>query len=668
MGHIPGRLPFSETLEPRRLLAFPLEIDPTFGGASGLAAPGVLDFTGAANQFCTFSFLAPLAGGKTLVGGVIQLSDGNDDVTFSGAQIVHLNADASLDTTFNCDGRSPIIPFNVVHDGLVQGDGKVVLVGQSRSGRAAAARFNADGSIDRTFGVRGVAELPLPAGAGSAEATAVTLAPGGKLLLAADALRPGLVIANHSGSWIELGRLTSAGKLDTSFDGDGVAIVNPVRSDTRETFSDVNDIAVSSSGRILFAGNVNFGGMMARYNANGSPDTTFNPGGKFVAMIYRDDNPLMAQFDHLNKILPRTDGKILVGGQGLFGDGAVARFNAGGSRDNSFGIGGAWHGIGFAVWDLAVDSGGGVLVLDDNYFLEFVPAVHRLTPSGALDVDFGYAQTDLGKPQHLALLSDGGVLVESDAGITRLLPRPRLALLPNGLLKVTGEENFNNVIRIARAGTTVTLTLNGVVTTYPRDKFKGFDVLTFSGHDTIDVTSDTIFHRTDDVGNVLRTSGGRDVVTLKNLDAFVESDGRLKVTAIGGSISVDDFGNDPVEATFTGSAPDTIFTGYGNDTIRCGSGSDKVSAGPGNDFVDLGDGRDTAFGGDGNDTILGGGWNDSIEGEDGNDALDGGAGDDILSGGGGSNILIGGAGADHLFTANPGDKHDKDPLDQLVGF
>ena len=106
--------------------------------------------------------IEPVAGGKFLVAGT------TDGFGF-GPTLARLNADGSHDTTFgNGDGIADDghgVP--VSHDGMLQGDGKLVIVGGG-SGVSGAAigvyRFNADGSGDAGFGADGLVTIPPPAG------------------------------------------------------------------------------------------------------------------------------------------------------------------------------------------------------------------------------------------------------------------------------------------------------------------------------------------------------------------------------------------------------------------------------------------------------------------------------------------------------------------------
>lgn len=93
------------------------------------------------------------ADGKILLGG----TSGNTAQFFS---VARLNSDGSYDTSFDGDGKVQI-PFSgsesFVESMAVQDDGKIILGGYTVGGAKdfALARINSNGSLDTTFGVNG---------------------------------------------------------------------------------------------------------------------------------------------------------------------------------------------------------------------------------------------------------------------------------------------------------------------------------------------------------------------------------------------------------------------------------------------------------------------------------------------------------------------------------
>jgi uncharacterized delta-60 repeat protein len=148
------------------------------------------------------------------------------------------------------------------------------------------------------------------------------------------------------GKLLVLGRLSIAryntdGSLDTSFGSGGTAPIVTLGNGLDE----MKSIALQPDGKIVVAGSTslptafNFDFMVARFNANGTPDTTFGTGGK-----------TLTEFDGLNDqakaVLIQPDGKIVVAGQAQFGnfvsadqDFAIVRYLADGTLEPTFGGG-----------------------------------------------------------------------------------------------------------------------------------------------------------------------------------------------------------------------------------------------------------------------------------------------------------------------------------------
>jgi uncharacterized delta-60 repeat protein len=91
--------------------------------------------------------------------------------------------------------------------------------------------------------------------------------------------------SGESATYFALARLNSNGELDTSFDGDGkqTTDMGPYWTDM------INSIAIQPDGKIIAAGYAEIigsgigGGGLARYNTNGSIDTSFGDNGKVLA-------------------------------------------------------------------------------------------------------------------------------------------------------------------------------------------------------------------------------------------------------------------------------------------------------------------------------------------------------------------------------------------------
>jgi uncharacterized delta-60 repeat protein len=219
--------------------------------------------------------------------------------------------------------------------------------------------------------------------------------------------------------------LAASAGLDTSFSGDGRQT-----TDFSAHWSDsINDIALQSDGKIVAAGYrynpANFNASttdfaLARYNANGSLDATFNGTGKRLTNI--------GKMDQIWDVAIQTDGKIVAAGitcdlSGVC-DIAVARYKPNGSLDTTF------NGTGAKVIEFGGDDNGtygGLAIQSDgriviggymtNGSAELDFAAYRLNPNGSLDTSFGgdgMASVDFGAGRNdtaLALALDGGKIV-----------------------------------------------------------------------------------------------------------------------------------------------------------------------------------------------------------------------------------------------------------------
>ena len=183
--------------------------------------------------------------------------------------ISRYNANGSLDMSFGMSGK--IASVAVVSAMLVQSDGKFVVAG-TMTGQLAPPpngpdtgfgliRYNSNGSIDTSFGKRGAAFKSFGASLSLATPFALALQSNGDLIAAGAAGAPSVGGVNNFGSFA-MARFTSAGTLDTGFGSGGLVItVFPNKA------SGVAALVLQSDGKIVAAGNfgtsANFGNNIA---------------------------------------------------------------------------------------------------------------------------------------------------------------------------------------------------------------------------------------------------------------------------------------------------------------------------------------------------------------------------------------------------------------------
>ena len=162
------------------------------------------------------------ADGKLVVAGYSH--NGSD----SDVALVRYNADGSLDTGFDGDGKVTTAiggSYDAGYSVIQQSDGKLVVAGYSWNGSNddfALVRYNADGSLDASFDGDGIVTTAI--GTGYDEGYSVIQQADGKLVVAGTSY-------NGSSNDFALVRYNADGSLDASFDGDGIvttAIVRPM--------------------------------------------------------------------------------------------------------------------------------------------------------------------------------------------------------------------------------------------------------------------------------------------------------------------------------------------------------------------------------------------------------------------------------------------------------
>ena len=386
---------------------------------SGRAAPGDLDPTFGSGGKVTTDF-----GGDDQAFALALQPDGKIVAAGSSTQnfaLARYNADGSLDATFGSGGKVTTnfgLVLTLAHALALQPDGKIVVAGESNV-NFALARYNPDGSLDATFGTGGKVITDF---GGIDRARALALQPDGKIVVAGES-------APFTGlSDFALARYNPDGSLDASFGTGG-----KVTTDFGGTADRADALALQPDGKIVLAGgsssvsaSVDFA--LARYNPDGSLDASFGTGGKVITDFGNSD----AAF----ALALQPDGKIIVAGVSTgvsVGPGrgfALARYNPDGSLDATFGTGGkvitnfgGAVAIGFAE-SVALQPDGKIVVTGPSFFgntSDF--ALARYNPDGSLDASFGTGgkvTTDFGgtadQAHALALQPDGKLVLAGSSG------------------------------------------------------------------------------------------------------------------------------------------------------------------------------------------------------------------------------------------------------------
>jgi uncharacterized delta-60 repeat protein len=146
-------------------------------------------------------------------------------------------------------------------------------------------------------------------------------------------------------------------------------------------------------------------------------------------------------------------------------------------------------------------------------------------------------------------------------------------------------------------------------------------------------------------------SNNRDPVNDTNAGNNYINGGNGDDALIGNSGADTIVGDDGSDQIFGSRGNDFLYGGNGNDTIYGGNNKEVfIGTSADNDYINGGYGDDYLIGNEGEDTLFGDIGNDYLNGYTGNDKLFGGGGNDVLEDSNGANILSGGNGNDILFS------------------
>src|SRR5690242_9563670 len=288
-------------------------------------------------------------------------------------------------------------------------DPRIIIAGigvaaMAAGGVAAASAGGSPAGIARSAGTAAAAVRTAPAAAGRTQAILVnaqaaaastpgsldpTFGNGGKVLSpgggATDAiLQPNGDIVVSTGSGVA--RFLPAGKPDTTFGSGGLASAGFAGGEGPQGVAlqpDGKIIWVGSQGNPSFPAGGTFSFAVARFTANGTLDTSFGTGGRASVEFFAP--PMQGAQEFARAVLVQPDGKLLVAGSARQGQirfapiqGALARFNADGTLDTSFGTGGK-------VLSSSLPNGITALGLEAAGNIFTLPIRAEFSPSGQAD-------------------------------------------------------------------------------------------------------------------------------------------------------------------------------------------------------------------------------------------------------------------------------------------
>jgi uncharacterized delta-60 repeat protein len=259
--------------------------------------------------------------GKIIIGGSV-LNDGDRDF-----YLARYKSNGERDASFGTDGKV-ITDIGSVDDELwnlaIQNDGKILAAG-SANGVGGYARYNADGTLDATFGENGILYS-----ANEMAIFSVKPLSDGKFITSSSAPQPGDNSGNNYTDF-RVARHLNNGALDASFGDNGQVLI-----DFFQKWDDPRSLALLQNNDIIVAGTTNNqSGLkvvsLAKIKSTGGIDSTFGINGRvntnFIQHLYLG-----------NSVLIESDQKIIVTwlteNDGIF---RTERFLTNGKIDSTYG-------------------------------------------------------------------------------------------------------------------------------------------------------------------------------------------------------------------------------------------------------------------------------------------------------------------------------------------
>jgi uncharacterized delta-60 repeat protein len=355
-----------------------------------------------------------------------------------------LNA-GNLDPSFGAMGVASIPPQPEIHeafgkDVVIQPDGKVVLAVFFETSTFATDfgldRFNTDGTLDSSFGTGGQVRTGFVGFSPSFNNVSVLEQPDGKLVVVGS-----VTMSTPPFEHLALARYNPDGSLDSSF-GTGGEVDNP---SLNANLLDTQAVLQADGKIVVLLATTQGTSNLVRYNSDGSLDSGFGSGGVVAAPFS-------------NRLALQTDGRFI-----LAYNGAVSRYNADGTPDSTFGNAGTiltnLPPLARNV-DVALQPDGKIVFVGDTLNEEQVLIRYNL--NGNVDATFGqggFTVTAAHNPTAVAIDSHGWILVAGglEGGPSSYVNRYQ----PNGTLDATF--NSTAISLLLRSPTTLAFQSDGKI-------------------------------------------------------------------------------------------------------------------------------------------------------------------------------------------------------------
>jgi uncharacterized delta-60 repeat protein len=336
--------------------------------------------------------------GKILIGGLFTKVSGVDR-----RQIARLNADGSLDESFNPGRAASVAVYSIV----IQPDGKILVGGSfnrfNNAPENGIIRLNQDGSQDLSF---------IPGSGTNATIRTIALQSDGQILIGGDFTVFNALPSNR------IARLNSNGSLDQTFAPSGGANAS------------VEIIALKTDGKILLGGaftNVNSTARsgIAQLNSDGSLNASFNPGSGTAGTTFGTGS------NRVYSIAQQSDGKLLLGGDFYYFNGverrSIARLEENGTLDSTLNLGSNISGNVRKIGILSDGKifAGGAFTLSNSLMRT---RIAKLNLDGSIDPAFATEQ-NAAEVFTFAEQPDGKIVIGGSFNVINYLFRNRIARL-----------------------------------------------------------------------------------------------------------------------------------------------------------------------------------------------------------------------------------------------